>query len=674
MGFFGRLFGGGGRKPPEWARGAFGDDIAAFDAFSAVVAEVLEAREFYISDGDLRTGSTMIGEGRGAREWFLEEPAYDCSRVPRDQWRAIVERSYGLPVAGGDAELGAGEPDAGPPPSWANASGPRKPWIIGCQATGVVLFEAGEKELVIVVLPVADRAVFGEIDKLSLLAKAMRVRRVIVCNAGDDGHLAGTAIARACNLAHAYAIDPERPIDRGGAAGSAKAVEVRALDSLKEGSLYVERRGNAVHGTWRDGATFMCGHPMSFVDLAATKPDHAVGKLVLDGFDGPDVVDVFLKLKQVIIPANVPGFDATRLAKVIAQMGINATVVNGDVPGGNTHAASAFGAAESAAPAGTDASPDGSPADTATSPAQPTESRRLRVLAHMTMNELDAADALAIEAIAAGDEIVDMHHQRAMIALMRGDETSADAHLAQIDTPQSLTSRAIIAARRGDDAGKTHALHALERLPGDAIAIRAAIMVHALLGDRAKARAILAEHGAHLDAEVRVAIDNTIDDPPRQFGHNFPEHAQLVFQAVKPMLDAGDYARAEPLLRRAVQWDPENLEIVGDLGFTLSKLQRDADAIAVYDAAIARGGSRVLLRFNRGNCQLRRRQFDQAAQDFRACVEIKADWHEARINLVSALFASGDKTAARTEIDKLEKLGGPPQLVSSLEKMLAGTL
>src|SRR6185312_16631041 len=141
-------------------------------------------------------------------------------------------------------------------------------------------------------------------------------------------------------------------------------------------------------------------------------------------------------------PANVPGFEATRLAKALSKMGARSTVANLDVPGGTCDT-----------PAG-----DASPAPTTGEP------RRERVLAHMTRGDLDAADALAAEAIAAGDDVVDMHHQRAMIALMRGDETTADAHLANIDTAQALTSRAIIAARRSDPAAKDLALRALERL------------------------------------------------------------------------------------------------------------------------------------------------------------------------------------------------------------------
>jgi len=638
MGFFGRLFGGSGRKPPGWARDAF-RDIARFDAFAAVLGEVLAARGHALGDGDLRTGSIVLD----GNEWIFEEVAYKCSQADETKWRGIIDRALGGDEddRDDDDDDDDGEKQAsGPPASWVNAgkSGQRHPWIMGCQPSGGVLFECGERQVVFIVLPIVDRAALAEIEKLKTLAAAMKVCRVIVCNSGAEGHLMGTAFARACGLAHAYATDPKKPIDRGGDAGEAKAVEVRALESLKEGSLYLEQRGTAVFGTWRDGATFLCSDALSFRDLAATTPEHAIGKFLLDT-EGAELVDVFLKLKKAIIPANVPGIDAKDIAEVLAKCGVEAVIVNTDAP----------------APA----------ADT---------SRHMRVLAHIMLGDLDAADVLAVEAIAAGEQVDDMNHQRAMIALMRGNDAAADEHLAKVDTPQALTSRATIAARRGDPVAKEYALRALASLPGDPITVRIAVIAHALLGDKDKARQLLEEQGPKLDVELRMALEAAIDDPPKMFGNNFPEHAKVMFEAAKPLLDGGDFAGAEKLLRRASALDGESLEIAGELGFALSKLGRDDDAIAVYDAAIARGGTRVLLKFNRGNCQIRRRKFVEAADDFRACVDVKPDWHDARVNLISALFANADKKGARGQLDELKKLGGPPQYVSALEQMLAGTL
>jgi Flp pilus assembly protein TadD len=138
------------------------------------------------------------------------------------------------------------------------------------------------------------------------------------------------------------------------------------------------------------------------------------------------------------------------------------------------------------------------------------------------------------------------------------------------------------------------------------------------------------------------------------------------------MLDAGEFGEAEPMLRRAHEWDPGNAAITAELGFALSQQKRDSDAIALYDAAIARGGSGALLKFNRGNCHVRSQRFAEAANDFRACVELKADWHDARVNLVSALLASNDKAGAQRELAQLKQLGGNPQHVAALEQMLGG--
>jgi tetratricopeptide (TPR) repeat protein len=375
--------------------------------------------------------------------------------------------------------------------------------------------------------------------------------------------------------------------------------------------------------------------------IADEGPGYVVGKLVVDNYDAAKLTDAMMKLKRLLIVANTPGVDARSLATAWSQLGVTSEILNAD------------------------------PSEA------PKVSRMTEVLAHMTTGDLDRADAIAAESIAAGDRAADMRHQRAMIALMRGDEAAADAELAQIDTPQALSSRAIIAAKRGDAAAMDYAKRAVAQLPGDVIAIRAAISVHALAGDHAGAHALLAEHGHHLEAGLRAALDAAIDDPAvltETVRHRFPEHAQMVLDAVAPMVTAGDFAAAETLLKRARGWDPDNIGIAVELGFALSQQAKDDEAIAAYDEAIDRGGAANLLRFNRANCLLRRRSFTQAAADFRVCLEIKPDWHEARVNLTSALFASGDTKAAKAEVAQLERLGGPPQHIQALRQMLAGRL
>ncbi len=629
MGWFGKLFGKGGpRKPPAWARDAFGTDGARFDAFVAVVLEVLAEAGEGASEMDVRTGSVVLEKG----EWVFEGAAGQCANADPAKWPSLVKRS--LAQQGGTATDEGEDDDGGEAaPGTPSLGGGEKAWVIGAAPWGVV-FECGAQAMVLVLLPTIEPVV------VPALPEGL-VKRVIVCNGGEDGHLAATATARAAGLAHVFATHPERPVDRGGDPVMAKPVEVRELTTLKEGPLSIEQRGGSVYGTWHDGVTFLAGDAIPMSLLAELAPVYAVGKLVVDAYDAAKFLDVVLKMKRVLIVANTPGVDAGQLAETFSMLGVAAVILN----------------------------PDPSEA--------PKVPRTSEVLAHMVTGDLDRADAIAVEAIAAGDRVDDMRHQRAMIALMRGDEVAADAELAQIDTPQALSSRAVIAAKRGDPAAKDYAKRAVAQLPRDVIAIRAAISVHALAGDPDAARALLAEHGHHLDAGIRDALDQAIDDPAAlklSLVHRFPEHAAMVLEAVAPMVTAGNFAAAEGLLKRASTWDPDNIGITGELGFALSQQKKDDEAIAVYDAAIDRGGANNLLRFNRANCLLRRRSFTQAVVDFRACLELKPDWHEARINLTSALFAAGDAKAAKAEVAQLERLGGPAQHIQALRQMIAGTL
>lgn len=625
MSWLGKLFGKKGpRRPPGWAREIFADDGARFDAFVDAVLGELAAAGTPVSEMDVRTGTVMLPAG----EWMLESAAFDCTQAPESEWPKVVRGS--MPGAAPRDDEPDDEPNEFSDELPSAEGGEGKAWIIGAAPWGVV-FECGPQAMLLVLLPTIEAV------EVPALPEKL-VRHVIVCNGGDEGHLAATATARAAGLARVFATHPDRPVDRG-APTAAKAVEVHALEAVTEGPLAVTRRGACVHGTWSDGVTFLAGDAIPMSLLVEAAPSYAVGKLVVDTYDAAKLVDVLLKLKKLLIVANTPGVDARSLAQMLAQIGVSTDILNADP----NH--------------------------------RPDVPRMSEVVGHMLLGDLDRADAIAVEAIAAGDRAADMRHQRAMIALMRGDDAAADAHLAELDTPQALSSRAIIAAKRGDPMAKDLAKRAVASLPEDAIAIRAAVSVHALAGDPAAAREILVAHGVHLAPDLRDALDAAIDDPDalrQSMVHRFPEHAALVLEAVAPMVSAGEYGAAEALLRRASAWDPDNLGITAELGVTLSRQSRDEEALAVYDAAIERGGANHLLRFNRANCLLRRRSFTQAIVDFRACLVVKPDWHDARVNLTSALFASGDAKAAKAEVAQLEKLGGPAQHIAALRQMLAG--
>jgi hypothetical protein len=151
MGWLGKLFGKSGpRKPPAWARDAFGTNGARFDAFVSVVLEVLAEAGHRVSEMDVRTGGVLLGE----REWVFEDVGRQCASADPARWRGLVEHSLN-PQAGRreddeDDEDKVDDDEApSPPRDGGNA------WMIGAAPWGVV-FECGTMAMVLVVFPTVD--------------------------------------------------------------------------------------------------------------------------------------------------------------------------------------------------------------------------------------------------------------------------------------------------------------------------------------------------------------------------------------------------------------------------------------------------------------------------------------------------------------------------------------
>jgi tetratricopeptide (TPR) repeat protein len=78
--------------------------------------------------------------------------------------------------------------------------------------------------------------------------------------------------------------------------------------------------------------------------------------------------------------------------------------------------------------------------------------------------------------------------------------------------------------------------------------------------------------------------------PPHKPGHRISvpdERAGTIIATAEAALDKKDYATAEPLLKQAVQDDPDDYRAWFDLGFLYSVTNRKAEAIAAYRKSVA---------------------------------------------------------------------------------------
>ena len=618
MGVFEKLFGRRGlAKPPWWARG-FGDDGERFDRFAARVAKVLADAGYPVDRRNLRTGSLML-EGEGStREWIGHEAAARCAAAAEADWERIIRVDcFGIPE-------GPPERPYHPPPT---------PASIGTAEWGGVLLVCGTDKVVIVLLPIRYGAPLARLPPLP----PGSVAAIVVCNGNDDGELGASTVARAAQLERVYAINPGRTVDRGRLL--AEPVLVDAMpEPLQVGELRLWRRGASVLIQWDDGTKALVGDAVPLSLIAEESPHALLGMVVLDhfDFDVARLLGFMTGSPHIVLMGNVPGLDVRRLAEAFSQLGLTTCIANG-------------------------------------SPGSAAAERRQQVLMHIVHGELERAEAVIAEGIAAGEGIDDLRYHGAMITLLRGNEAAALAALQDLATPEALNSRALLYARRRDARAIADARAALASSPRDPIVIRGAVFAHVMLGDEDGARAVLAAHGAVLDPKQRAIWTTAIEDRTRidGRGHEFPELAKLALDVVQPMLEERRFAEAEPFLRRAVIWNPEDSGLVGELGYALSQLGRDADAIAVYDERMARGSfpeslDHKTLLFLRGDCYLRVGRVAEAADDFQVCVTWNPNWHEARVRLGIALLTKGDRQGAIEQLNQLIQQGAPSVHVRTL--------
>lgn len=88
------------------------------------------------------------------------------------------------------------------------------------------------------------------------------------------------------------------------------------------------------------------------------------------------------------------------------------------------------------------------------------------------------------------------------------------------------------------------------------------------------------------------------------------------------LMSAGRYPEAERVLRESVRLSPTYAWARLNLGLCLAGMDRDEEAIAELDRAVAINASREVTHYWRGRFYAQRRRWDKAADDFRAAFEL----------------------------------------------------
>ena len=207
---------------------------------------------------------------------------------------------------------------------WSPAPG----YVIRTSLCGGVVLGDGEGRkapLVMILLPVDDPAIC---DAPPTVGKGV-VEHLIVCNGGEQGFLAASAIGRKLGVDRVLAIAADRPVDRG--REEAAALPIAELPKkLSCGSLTVGRLGKSVFASWTNGPAVQVGDAVAPEPGFDRSPDYIFGRVDVRGFRDSRQFGKFLgRIQRVVVLSYVPGVvDPDNEARTYSELGKSCSVVS----------------------------------------------------------------------------------------------------------------------------------------------------------------------------------------------------------------------------------------------------------------------------------------------------------------------------------------------------------
>jgi Flp pilus assembly protein TadD len=119
---------------------------------------------------------------------------------------------------------------------------------------------------------------------------------------------------------------------------------------------------------------------------------------------------------------------------------------------------------------------------------------------------------------------------------------------------------------------------------------------------------------------------------------------------------SGNFDAARSAYELALARNPDDAEVLNNLGQTLVRLNRVTEAIPRFERAVVLSPNKASFHFNLAQGAGLLGQWDRAIAEYRAAVRLSPNEHPARYNLASALQKKGDDEAAILEFQRAIEL------------------
>jgi tetratricopeptide (TPR) repeat protein len=153
------------------------------------------------------------------------------------------------------------------------------------------------------------------------------------------------------------------------------------------------------------------------------------------------------------------------------------------------------------------------------------------------------------------------------------------------------------------------------------------------------------------------------------------ETVELENQLAALLMLTERFAEAEPLLRRRLEREPDDVDVRSDLATALHSLGRESEARGIYAELLSEEGLEATQLFNLGVGLFRVEDFTGAEEAFRRLTVLQPDSRDAWFNRANALFAMEEWEAlvpVGARLLELDPLGENALLIAARAKLETG--
>lgn len=150
---------------------------------------------------------------------------------------------------------------------------------------------------------------------------------------------------------------------------------------------------------------------------------------------------------------------------------------------------------------------------------------------------------------------------------------------------------------------------------------------------------------------------------------------EIEYNLSELLLATSRFAEAEPLLRRRLEDDPDDVELRAQLAAALSGMGREAEARELYASLLSEESLELTQIFSLGIGLFRSGQYIEAAEAFQRVTELQPDSRDAWFNYANSLFAAEAWEAlaeAGARLIELDPLGENARLMTARARLELG--